>query len=204
MLSEAAAALGLELPAAFAEQIGTYLDELERWERIGALTAYRDRAARVRHLVVESLMLLAALPDPAAPLLDIGSGAGVPGLVLKLARPDWPVALIEAGWPDEGLKYCQRAIELKAEYADAHRNLGIALADLGRFDEAIASYDRAIQHDPAQTDAVLTNRARVHLIRGNYDAGWRDAADYYGRGYRPDYWSYDPQGGWYFGLHISG
>ena len=96
MLSEAAAALGLELPAAFAEQIGTYLDELERWERIGALTAYRDRAARVRHLVVESLMLLAALPDPAAPLLDIGSGAGVPGLVLKLARPDWPVALIEA------------------------------------------------------------------------------------------------------------
>jgi 16S rRNA (guanine527-N7)-methyltransferase len=95
-LDEAAAALGLELPAAFAGQIGTYLDELERWERIGALTAYRDRAARVCHLVVESLMLLAALPEPAAPLLDIGSGAGVPGLVLKLARPDWPVVLIEA------------------------------------------------------------------------------------------------------------
>jgi 16S rRNA G527 N7-methylase RsmG len=41
-------------------------------------------------------MLLAALPEGAAPLLDIGSGAGVPGLVLKLARPGWPVALIEA------------------------------------------------------------------------------------------------------------
>ena len=74
-----------------------YLEELEHWERIGAMTAYRDREARMRHLVVESLMLLAALPEPAAPLLDIGTGPGVPGLILKLARPAWEVVLIEAG-----------------------------------------------------------------------------------------------------------
>ena len=90
-------ALGLALPPAFPGQIETYLDELARWERIGALTAYRDRAARVRHLVIESLMLLAVLPEPVSPLLDIGTGAGVPGLVLKLARPDWDVVLIDAG-----------------------------------------------------------------------------------------------------------
>ena len=86
-LGDAAAALGLTLPAAFPAQIETYLAELERWQRIGSLTAYRDRATRVRHLVVESLMLLAALPEPVAPLLDIGTGPGVPGLILKLARP---------------------------------------------------------------------------------------------------------------------
>jgi hypothetical protein len=40
--------------------------------------------------------------------------------------------------------------------------------------------------------------------RAGYDAGWRDAAYYYGRGYRPDYWSYDPQGGWFFGFRIDG
>jgi 16S rRNA (guanine(527)-N(7))-methyltransferase RsmG len=95
-LRDAAAALGLALPPAFLTQIDTYLEELERWQRIGSLTAYRDRAARVRHLVVESLMLLAALPEPASPLLDIGTGPGVPGLILKLARPDWEVVLIEA------------------------------------------------------------------------------------------------------------
>jgi hypothetical protein len=37
-----------------------------------------------------------------------------------------------------------------------------------------------------------------------YEAGWRDAAMYYGRGYRPDYWAYDPQGGWYFSFRIEG
>jgi 16S rRNA (guanine527-N7)-methyltransferase len=95
-LGDAAAALGLTLPAAFPAQIETYLAELERWQRIGSLTAYRDRATRVRHLVVESLMLLAAVPEPASPLLDIGTGPGVPGLILKLARPAWEVVLIEA------------------------------------------------------------------------------------------------------------
>ena len=37
-----------------------------------------------------------------------------------------------------------------------------------------------------------------YTYRSGYEAGWRDAALYYGRGYRPDYWSYDPRGGWFF------
>ena len=40
--------------------------------------------------------------------------------------------------------------------------------------------------------------------RAGYEAGWRDAAFYYGRGYRPDYWGYDPHGGWYFSFSIVG
>jgi 16S rRNA (guanine(527)-N(7))-methyltransferase RsmG len=50
----------------------------------------------VRHLIVDTLLLLSILPEAASPLLDLGSGAGVPGLVLKLARPDWAVTLVEA------------------------------------------------------------------------------------------------------------
>ena len=88
--------MGLTLPATFPAQTAVYLDELERWQRVGSLTGYRDRGARTRHLVLESLLLLAALPEPATPLLDIGSGPGIPGVILKLARPDWEVVLIEA------------------------------------------------------------------------------------------------------------
>ncbi len=40
--------------------------------------------------------------------------------------------------------------------------------------------------------------------RSGYDAGWRDAAYQYSRGYRPDYWAYDPRGGWYFTFRIEG
>ena len=44
----------------------------------------------------------------------------------------------------------------------------------------------------------------VCAYRSGYEAGWRDAAYYYGRGYRPDYWAYDPHGGWYFSFRIGG
>lgn len=73
-----------------------YLDELERWQRVGALTAYKTRRARLQHLVLESLLWLSVLPAAAAPLLDLGSGPGVPGIVLKLARPEWEVDLLDA------------------------------------------------------------------------------------------------------------
>jgi 16S rRNA (guanine527-N7)-methyltransferase len=96
ILRQAAAALDLAIPASFVAHAATYLDELERWQRIGGLTGYRDRGGRTRHLLLESLMLLAALPARASPLLDIGSGPGVPGLILKLARPDWEVVLVDA------------------------------------------------------------------------------------------------------------
>jgi 16S rRNA (guanine527-N7)-methyltransferase len=84
------------LPAEFPARVATYLDELDRWQQIGRLTAYSEQGARIQHLVLESLMLLAVVPDPASPVLDIGSGPGIPGLILKLARPDWDVTLVEA------------------------------------------------------------------------------------------------------------
>jgi 16S rRNA (guanine527-N7)-methyltransferase len=95
-LQAATAALDLGLPPDFEAQARAYLGALERWERIGRLTGYASPALRVRHLLVESLMLLRAIPPPGSPLLDIGSGAGVPGLIVKLARPAWEVVLLEA------------------------------------------------------------------------------------------------------------
>lgn len=134
-LRQAAAALDLTLPAAFATQVGTYLGELEHWQRIGSLTGYQDRAARVRHLVLESLMLLTVLPEPAFPLLDIGSGAGVPGLIVKLARPDWEVVLVEAARRRANfLRHIVRLLGLEGLSVDWGRAESLAPGSLaGRF-----------------------------------------------------------------------
>jgi 16S rRNA (guanine527-N7)-methyltransferase len=67
----------------------------------------------VRHLLLESLMLLDAIPEPGMPLLDIGTGPGVPGLILKLARPAWRVTLLDAGRrPANFLRHVARVLEL--------------------------------------------------------------------------------------------
>jgi 16S rRNA (guanine527-N7)-methyltransferase len=88
-------ALGVAVDPDFAARGRIFLDELDRWDRVFRLTGYPTEAARVRHLLLDSLLFLPALPVTASPLLDVGSGAGIPGLVLKLARPSWAVHLVE-------------------------------------------------------------------------------------------------------------
>jgi 16S rRNA (guanine527-N7)-methyltransferase len=95
LLTEGAAALGLELAPATLGHFKTYLKELKRWNAKTNLTALKnDRDIVIKHFL-DSLAVLPFL-DAAASLVDLGSGAGFPGLVLKLARPQVALTLVEA------------------------------------------------------------------------------------------------------------
>jgi 16S rRNA (guanine527-N7)-methyltransferase len=73
-----------------------YRRELLDWNTRFNLTAIKDpEEVLIKHFL-DSLSLLQAYDQPQARLLDIGSGAGFPGLPLKLARPQWHVTLLEA------------------------------------------------------------------------------------------------------------
>jgi 16S rRNA (guanine527-N7)-methyltransferase len=80
-------------PAALA-QLEDLLSELERWNRRIKLTAPGTREDLRERIVEDSLLLLPFLVGPV--LLDIGSGPGVPGLPLAIARPGWEVRTVEA------------------------------------------------------------------------------------------------------------
>jgi 16S rRNA (guanine527-N7)-methyltransferase len=96
LLAAGLAALDVAVDPDFQARVTTYLEELTRWNRLVRLTGYRDPSDQVLHLILESVMLLALEPDVRSPLVDLGSGAGAPGLILQFARPDWPVTLVEA------------------------------------------------------------------------------------------------------------
>ena len=89
--------LGIALPPRAGEQLLHYLALLGKWNRIYNLTAIRDPLDMVSHHLLDSLAVVPhlALPDGAR-LADAGSGAGLPGIPLALAKPQWQVALIEA------------------------------------------------------------------------------------------------------------
>lgn len=72
-----------------------YLDELSRWNRRHNLTAIRDRKTAIETHLVDSLTLLPYLPADCR-LLDFGSGAGLPGLPLRIARPDLQLTSLDA------------------------------------------------------------------------------------------------------------
>lgn len=74
-----------------------YVALLEKWNRTYNLTAVREPVAMVSHHLLDSLAVLPHLSlDAAARVADIGSGAGLPGIPLAVARPQWQVTLVEA------------------------------------------------------------------------------------------------------------
>lgn len=86
---------GAALPPAAVERLHLHYRELRRWDRAAGLLGPREAPALLRRHYGESLAALQLLPPGPARLLDVGSGAGFPGLVLALVRPDLEVTLVE-------------------------------------------------------------------------------------------------------------
>lgn len=88
--------LHLQLSEYQFEQLLRYCQELLDWNTRMNLTAITDpEEVWLKHFL-DSLSLLSVYDKPQTRLLDIGSGAGFPGLPLKIVRPQWQVTLLEA------------------------------------------------------------------------------------------------------------
>ena len=113
-------ALRVELPAAACEQLLAYIALLGKWNRTYNLTAIRDPLAMVSHHLLDSLAALPHLPIPdEGRLADAGSGAGLPGIPLAIARPLWRVALAESNQKKAAFLR-QATIELSLPNVEVH------------------------------------------------------------------------------------
>jgi 16S rRNA (guanine527-N7)-methyltransferase len=125
-----------------------YLDELERWNPRFGLVNYADRCELVVKHVLDSLSgwstIRDALESPGGSVLDVGSGAGFPGIPLAAAMPDVPFILLERmARRVSFLKTCAVLLGLpllrvvQADLADADGEFEVvtfrAVAPFGRF-----------------------------------------------------------------------
>jgi 16S rRNA (guanine527-N7)-methyltransferase len=93
-LERAAAALHVEIADAQAAALERYLDLLEKWNRVYNLTAIRERGRMVTHHLLDSLAVVPHLRGPR--VLDVGSGAGLPGIPIAIAQPMLRITLLES------------------------------------------------------------------------------------------------------------
>ena len=140
--------LEIELPGEGRDKLIEYTALLAKWNRTHNLTSIRDPLTMVSHHLLDSLAVLPHLPLGAGAqrLADAGSGAGLPGIPLALARPQWQIALIESNQKKAAFLR-QAAIELgldnvevQAQRAEAWRPaqalalvISRAFAELGEF-----------------------------------------------------------------------
>jgi 16S rRNA (guanine527-N7)-methyltransferase len=104
-LEQGLVALGLELTAAQGAQLLDYLALIQKWTKVYNLTAVRDPAEMLTHHMLDSLAVIkplllqvAALAKDAGAgvrLLDVGSGAGLPGVVIAICCPQITVHCVD-------------------------------------------------------------------------------------------------------------
>ena len=96
---DASSRLGLTLADQQLDKLLAYRELLLRWNRVYNLTALRDPAEVLSHHLIDCLAVVPALRRHAAgrPLrvLDVGSGGGLPGVVVALLQPDWHVTCVD-------------------------------------------------------------------------------------------------------------
>lgn len=184
-LAEGIAELGLSLSAGAEERLEAYLALLTKWNKVYNLTSIRAPDEMVTHHLLDSLAVLSVIEKSALAgrqysLADIGSGAGLPGLVLAIARPEWTVTSVEA-------------VEKKAAFQRQVKiELGLANVSIhsGRVEDLQASFDAVI----SRAFASLADFVKLagHLsnclwaMKGGYPAdeiaalptGWQMAASH--------------------------
>lgn len=144
-LASALAALGLTLPEPTQQKLLAYLGLIERWNKVYNLTAIRHpQDMLVQHLfdclaVVPPLRRVAGAGqggpagEAALRLLDVGSGAGLPGVVIALCQPTWQVTCVDTV-AKKALFIRQVAAELALPQLTATHQRVEDMPDEARFD----------------------------------------------------------------------
>ncbi len=97
LLQTACAELGLTLDEVQSKQLVDYTIELAKWNKTYNLTAVREPQAIMKRHVIDALSVVSALRQLSpTSLADVGTGAGVPGVVLAVVMPEIYVYLIES------------------------------------------------------------------------------------------------------------
>ena len=157
-------ALGIALPETAIHQLLAYVDLLVKWNRTYNLTAIRDGDEMVTQHLLDSLSILPFLQGVQS-LADIGSGAGLPGIPLAIARPELAVTLIDSVQKKSAFQQ-QAKIDLTLTNVSIYSG---RIEDCKRHEEFDAATARAFSDLPALAKAaapLLRPGGRICAMKG--------------------------------------
>jgi 16S rRNA (guanine527-N7)-methyltransferase len=170
-LADGIRALGLMIDPGAQEKLLAYLALLAKWTGTYNLTAIREPRRMVSHHLLDSL---AALPyfsgDAPLRIADIGSGGGLPGVPIAVARPTWSVTLIEKS--EKKVAFLRQArAELGLVNVDVAAGLVERYEPAKPFDAAISRAYATLSEFVLGSRHLLAPPGRWLAMKGAYPAG---------------------------------
>jgi 16S rRNA (guanine527-N7)-methyltransferase len=159
--------LGLAMPVNAPECLLAYIVLLAKWNRTYNLTAIREPVAMVSQHLLDSLAVVAELPPGA--LVDVGSGAGLPGIPIAIAQPDRAVTLNDAS-SKKGAFLRQAIMELGLTNACVHVGRVEEWRPQPRFAVAICRGFAALPEYLAACRHLVTAGGVLVAMKGQYPA----------------------------------
>ena len=164
-LADGLSALPLELNASVQHQLIDYLQLLVKWNRAYNLTAIRQPEQMVTRHLLDSLVIGPYLQGPR--ILDVGTGAGLPGIPLALAYPDLQFTLLDSN--GKKIRFVTQAVaELGLANVDVIQSRIEAFQPECRFDTITARAFASIEELIDQTTRLLVDKGQYLIMKGVY------------------------------------
>lgn len=158
--------LGVPFPAEGVERCAAYLRLLEKWNRVHNLTAVRETDQMVVLHLLDSLSLLPHIREVHT-LLDVGSGGGLPGIPIAIARPDLAVTLL-----DSSHKKASFLEQARVELALANTSVVCERVEQWRpertFDVVVSRAFAELAEFVAQSQHLVSAGGRMLAMKGIY------------------------------------
>lgn len=159
--------LGVELAPAVLGKLVHLLEALERWNRRFNLTAIRDIDEMVPLHILDSLAVLPWLRGPR--ILDVGTGAGFPGLPLAIVRPGFSFTLLDSN--GKKVRFVRQMIaELDLDNAEAIKARAKDYAPGAPFDTVIARALATVPRLVELTGHLVGEGGQLLAMKGKYPA----------------------------------
>jgi len=159
-LAAGLAELGIDMPESDKLRLIRYVGLIEKWNKVHNLTAIRAPQQMLAHHLLDSLAILPYL-GAARSLIDVGSGAGLPGIPLAIALPELAVTLLDSNHKRHAFQMQCKAELVLNNTTVVHRRVEDYRSEFG-FDVVISrgfsdlgEFIRAAQHLCAKGASIL-------------------------------------------------
>jgi 16S rRNA (guanine527-N7)-methyltransferase len=157
--------LGLAIPADAQAQSLAYLTLLQKWNRVYNLTGVRDARAMVTRHLLDSFAIIPFVAGPR--VLDIGTGAGLPGIPLALALPNMQFVLLDSR--SKKVQFVQHAVtELALDNVAVVCQRAQQYAPAARFDTVVTRALASLKEVLTMARPLCAPRGRVLVMKGAF------------------------------------